>query len=77
MYDTLRGKLWDEQGVYLWYKQNMVYFLKRTLNFAPTVLPVDILQPELLKIARGGAPTLKTILLNIGTYVKLKLGIVN
>lgn len=71
MYDNLRGRLWNDDELFFWYRQNMVYFSKRELNLK-NVTPVDIVHPELLRIARNRTPTIQTIFSDILSYVKLK-----
>ena len=44
-YDIIRGRIWNMDNVFWWYKQNMVVFSKNELNINP-VYPVDILHPE-------------------------------
>ena len=43
--DIIRGRIWNMENVFWWYKQNMVVFSKNELNITP-VYPVDILHPE-------------------------------
>jgi hypothetical protein len=72
MYDNIRGRLWNEKELFFWYKQNMVYFSKNELNLL-TVIPVDIVHPELLNNVRDRTPTIKSICFDIFLYIKLKL----
>lgn len=44
-YDIIRGRIWNMDNVFWWYKQNMVVFSKNKLNIKP-VYPIDILHPE-------------------------------
>jgi len=44
-YDIIRGRIWNMDNVFWWYKQNMVVFSKNKLDIKP-VYPIDILHPE-------------------------------
>ncbi len=46
-YDIIRGRIWNMDNVFWWYKQNMVVFSKNKLDIKP-VYPIDILHPESL-----------------------------
>ena len=48
LYDILRGRIWDMENVFWWYKQNMVVFSKNNIK-TKEVFPIDIVHPELLK----------------------------
>ena len=43
--DIIRGRIWNMEKVFWWYKQNMVVFSKHDLNITP-IYPIDILHPE-------------------------------
>lgn len=47
-YDVIRGKIWDLNNVFWWYKQNMVVFSKYPLDLEQKP-PIDIVHPELLR----------------------------
>ena len=44
-YDIIRGRIWNMDNVFWWYKHNMVVFSKNKLDIKP-VYPIDILHPE-------------------------------
>ena len=44
-YDIIRGRIWNMDNVFWWYKQNMVVFSKNELNIN-SVYPIDILHPQ-------------------------------
>jgi len=46
-YDVIRGRIWNDDQVFWWYKQNMVVFSSKNLNI-DYVNPIDIVHPELL-----------------------------
>ena len=46
-YDCLRGKIWNNDKVFWWYRQNIVVFSKERLVI-DNDFPVDIVHPELL-----------------------------
>ena len=43
--DIIRGRIWNMEKVFWWYKQNMVVFSKHDLNITP-IYPINILHPE-------------------------------
>jgi SAM-dependent methyltransferase len=47
-HDLLRGKIWDDDNIAWWYRQNLVVFKKRTNGGEqlPATAPIDIVHPR-------------------------------
>lgn len=49
-YDILREQFWDNESIHSWYRQNILIFSKRTIDYQPVVALTNIVHPSLLEI---------------------------
>ena len=47
--DVIRPKIWNDERIDTWYKQN-IFIFSRKQEFTPCLMPIDVIHPDLFRI---------------------------